>query len=99
MRMANMRESRDSDRNSSQHTSTITCTAAPRVWHFSSFGGARGGHSHMRHINGCDRGHRDFWVWSQGHALKDFWCGHRVPKIFQHCRMGSRSSAVQSRVR
>ena len=23
--------------NSSQHTSTITCTAAPRVWHFSAF--------------------------------------------------------------
>ena len=22
---------------SSQHTSTITCTAAPRVWHFSAF--------------------------------------------------------------
>ena len=23
--------------NSSQHTSTITCTAAPRVWHFNAF--------------------------------------------------------------
>ena len=34
MRMASMRESRDSDR---QHTSTITCTAALRVWHFSAF--------------------------------------------------------------
>ena len=33
MRMASMRESRGSDR----HTSTITCTAAPRVWHFSAF--------------------------------------------------------------
>ena len=28
-----MRESRDSDR----FPSTITCTAAPRVWHFSAF--------------------------------------------------------------
>ena len=27
---------------SSQHTSTITCTAAPRVWHFSAF-----------HLAGC----------------------------------------------
>ena len=35
-RMASMRESRDSDQ-FSQHTSTITCTAAPRVWHFSAF--------------------------------------------------------------
>ena len=32
-----MRESQDSDRISSQHTSTITCIAAPRVWHFSAF--------------------------------------------------------------
>ena len=31
MRMASMRESQDSVRFSSQHTSTITCNAAPRV--------------------------------------------------------------------
>ena len=37
MRMASMRQSRDSDRFSSQHTSTITCTAALRVWRFSPF--------------------------------------------------------------
>ena len=36
MRMASMRESRDSDR-FLLNTSTITCTAAPRVWHFSAF--------------------------------------------------------------
>ena len=36
MCMASMRESQGSDR-SSQHTSTITCIAAPRVWHFSAF--------------------------------------------------------------
>ena len=36
MRMASMRESRDSDR-FLVNTSTITCTAAPRVWHFSAF--------------------------------------------------------------
>ena len=35
MCMASMRESRDSDR--FQHTSTITYTAAPRVWYFSAF--------------------------------------------------------------
>ena len=35
--VASMRESRDSDQFSSQHTSTITCTAAPKVWHFSAF--------------------------------------------------------------
>ena len=33
MRMVTMRESRES----SQHTSTITCTDALRVWHFSAF--------------------------------------------------------------
>ena len=38
MGMASMKESRDSGRFLySQHTSTITCTAAPRVWHFSAF--------------------------------------------------------------
>ena len=37
MRMPSMRESRDSVRFSNQHTSTITCVAAPRVWHFSAF--------------------------------------------------------------
>ena len=37
MRMASLRESRDSNRFSSQHTCTITCTAAPRVWHFRAF--------------------------------------------------------------
>ena len=36
MRMASMRESRDSDR-VLVNTSTITCTAVPRVWHFSAF--------------------------------------------------------------
>ena len=34
MHMASMRESRGSDR---FYTSIITCTAAPRVWHFSAF--------------------------------------------------------------
>ena len=34
MHIASMRESRDSVQFSNQHTSTITCTAAPRVWHF-----------------------------------------------------------------
>ena len=33
MRMASMREWLIS----SQHTSTIACTAVPRVWHFSAF--------------------------------------------------------------
>ena len=39
MRMASpVRESRDRQWSiSSQHTSTITCTAAPRVWHFNAF--------------------------------------------------------------
>ena len=39
MRMASLRESRDSAPGSisSQHTCTITCTAAPRVCHFSAF--------------------------------------------------------------
>ena len=37
MRMPSMKESRDSVRFSNQHTSTITCAAAPRVWHFSAF--------------------------------------------------------------
>ena len=95
----------------------------------------RGGHSHMRHINGCNRGHsvvtgspktfgcghrvtegfwcghrvtEHFWVWSRGHRTllgvvtgspKDIWCGHRITKVFQHCCMGSQSSAVQSRVK
>ena len=37
-RMASMRESRETVIDSSQHTSsTLTCTAAPRVWHFSAF--------------------------------------------------------------
>jgi len=36
IRMASMRESRDSDR-FLVNTSTITYTAAPRVWHFSVF--------------------------------------------------------------
>ena len=36
MRMASMRESRDSDQ-FLVNTSTITCTAAPRVWHFIAF--------------------------------------------------------------
>ena len=59
---------------------------------------SRGGHSHMRHINGCDWGQwcghgvsEDFWVWSRGHqrllvvvtgSPKDFWCGHRVTNIY-----------------
>ena len=30
-------ESHETVIDSSQHTSTITCTAAPRVWHFSAF--------------------------------------------------------------
>ena len=34
-RMASM--SHETVIDSSQHTSTITCTAAPRVWHFSAF--------------------------------------------------------------
>ena len=29
---------------SNQHTSTITCTAAPRVWHFSAFHCSSGYH-------------------------------------------------------
>ena len=37
LRMVSMRESRGSDRFYNQHTSTITCTVAPRVWHFSAF--------------------------------------------------------------
>ena len=37
IRMASMRESRGSVRFSNQHTSTITCTAVPRVWHFIAF--------------------------------------------------------------
>ena len=37
MHIASMRESQDSVWFSNQHTSTITCTAAPRVWHFSAF--------------------------------------------------------------
>ena len=36
MHMASMRESRDSNR-FLVNTSTITCTAALRVWHFSTF--------------------------------------------------------------
>ena len=36
MHMASMRES-EAVINSSQHRSTITCTSAPRVWHFSAF--------------------------------------------------------------
>ena len=44
-------------------------------------------------------------VWSRGHrrllgvvtrSPKDFWCGHRVTEVFQHCRMGSRSSAASA---
>ena len=47
---------------------------------------------------GC--GHRiteGFLVWSRGHrrllgwvpkSPEDFWCGHGVTKIIQHCRMG-----------
>ena len=51
---------------------------------------------------------KGFLVWSRGHrgllgwvprSPKDFWCDHRVTKISQRCRMGSRSSAVQSRVK
>ena len=37
LRMVSMRESRGRDRFYNQHTSTITCTVAPRVWHFSAF--------------------------------------------------------------
>ena len=37
LRMVSMRASRGSDRFYNQHTSTITCTVAPRVWHFSAF--------------------------------------------------------------
>ena len=37
LRKVSMRESRGSDRFYNQHTSTITCTVAPRVWHFSAF--------------------------------------------------------------
>ena len=37
MCMASLSESLDSDRFSCQHTCTISCTAAPRVWHFSAF--------------------------------------------------------------
>ena len=37
MCMASMRESQGSARFSNQHTSTITCTAVPRVWHFNAF--------------------------------------------------------------
>ena len=35
-RPRSMRESQDSN-HSSQHTSTITCTAVVRVWHFNAF--------------------------------------------------------------
>ena len=47
-------------------------------------------------------------VWSRGHrrllgvvtgSPKDFWCRHKVTENFQHCRIGSRSSAVQSKVK
>ena len=37
MRMARLRESHETVIVSSQHTCTITCTAAPSVWHFSVF--------------------------------------------------------------
>ena len=53
----------------------------------------------MRHINGCDRGHR----WSRGHqrllgvvtgSPKDFWCGHGVTEDFW---VGSQGFLVRSR--
>ena len=53
MRMANMRESHDSDLFSSQHTCTVTFTAAPRVWHFSAFHCVCGESEHTLHKQGC----------------------------------------------
>ena len=42
---------------------------------------ARGGHSHMCHISGCNRGHRRLLGVVTG-SPKDFWRGHRVTEDF-----------------
>ena len=104
MCMASMRESQGSDR-SCQHTSRITCIAAPRVWHFSAF------HCTLGSWEGGDRmivgimGGKAHMGGGAGHKTKPHTVRHGArDQIFQalslfFCRGGAWDEAIHGLIK